>query len=337
MPKHLSTEEKGVIVGMNLAGMKHREIAEARGVPKSTVSGIISNYGIRGTTTHAQGAGRPPALTERDIRSVARSARRDRRATLREIASILPHQVSERTVQRALHAAGIFSRIATKKPYLDERHRQRRIDFERAYRNWTLEQWSKIVWTDESSFEVGDNFRQIRVWRTAEEKYDYDYNIPIFKSGRTTLMVRGAFTATRKSRLVVFERGRRDAKSFVEDVYEGELTRFMTEVQDGILMEDGAPVHSSAVASKWRQNHQIQKIEDWPANSPDLNSMEHIWSLLGDALNRRPRQPHDIPTLVVALVEEWNALPQETLTMLVNTMPHRLKEVRERHGRNTHY
>ena len=59
-----------------------------------------------------------------------------------------------------------------------------------------------IIWTDESSFESGKNPRQIRVWRKAYIKYNWDCIAPSFKSGCSSVMVWGAFIGFDKSPLV---------------------------------------------------------------------------------------------------------------------------------------
>ncbi|KAG0349658.1 hypothetical protein BGZ54_004297, partial [Gamsiella multidivaricata] len=88
MPKQLSMEEKGIIVGMSLAGLSHAEIATKRNTPKSTVTNIIHIYHQRGTAAHAPISGRPRALSERDIRSMIRNTKREGRVTLQDITTM---------------------------------------------------------------------------------------------------------------------------------------------------------------------------------------------------------------------------------------------------------
>uniref|UniRef100_A0A3Q1CD29 Tc1-like transposase DDE domain-containing protein n=1 Tax=Amphiprion ocellaris TaxID=80972 RepID=A0A3Q1CD29_AMPOC len=65
----------------------------------------------------------------------------------------------------------------------------------------------------------------------------------------------------------------------------------------------------------------------WPAMSPDLNPTEHVWDQLKQRLDARTPPLRDLAELHVALVEEWNALPQNNIMRLVRSMRHRCQAV----------
>ena len=141
-------------------------------------------------------------LSDRDVRAIIRVSKTHRRSTLFEITNICSIQVSKSTIRRALHDSGIFSRIAVKKPFLTHRHMSQRLAFAQKYCGWTIKEWERVVWTNESTFEVGKNSRQVHVWRNAYERYSSSCIVPTFKSGRTSLMIWGAFAGGQKSQLV---------------------------------------------------------------------------------------------------------------------------------------
>jgi hypothetical protein len=120
-----------------------------------------------------------------------------------------------------------------------------RLAFTHKYCRRSLEDWEQVVSTDESTFEVGKNSRQIHVLRIVYEHYASSCKVPTFKIVRTSLMIWGAFSGGQKSQLVFMPKDRRFAKDFVEVVYNGELLHFMEKVPQGLLMKDGAPVHRS--------------------------------------------------------------------------------------------
>jgi hypothetical protein len=46
----------------------------------------------------------------------------------------------------------IPSRIASQKPLLTEKMKEKRLAFAKKYRNWSEEDWSKVMFSDESTF-----------------------------------------------------------------------------------------------------------------------------------------------------------------------------------------
>ena len=44
---------------------------------------------------------------------------------------------------------------------------------------------------------------------------------------------------------------------------------------------------------------------NWPAQSPDLNPIEHLWDELERRLRARPNHSTSVPNLTNALVAEW--------------------------------
>ncbi|GFU95387.1 hypothetical protein TNCV_5015961 [Trichonephila clavipes] len=51
----------------------------------------------------------------------------------------------------------------------------------------------------------------------------------------------------------------------------------------------------------------------WPARSPDLNPIENVWDALGRQVAGRNYPPTNKNTLIRALTEEWDKLPQQLL------------------------
>ncbi|GFW38808.1 transposable element Tcb1 transposase [Trichonephila clavipes] len=66
---------------------------------------------------------------------------------------------------------------------------------------------------------------------------------------------------------------------------------------------------------------------DWPAYSPDLNPIEHVWDALGRRIAARLHHPENTQQLKQMLIEEWVLLPQEMLHQLVLSMRRRSTRV----------
>ena len=50
--------------------------------------------------------------------------------------------------------AGLYGRIAVKKSLLRKLNNVKRFQWAKAYKDWTKEQLNKVLWTDESKFEI---------------------------------------------------------------------------------------------------------------------------------------------------------------------------------------
>ena len=63
-----------------------------------------------------------------------------------------------------------------------------------------------------------------------------------------------------------------------------------------ILMDDNARPHRARVVEDYLQQETTVRM-DWPARSPGLNPIEHVWNMLQVAIVRRPVQPRTLVEL----------------------------------------
>ena len=103
-----------------------------------------------------------------------------------------------------------------------------------------------------------------------------------------------------------------------------------------IFMDDNAP---RTVLISYELVSRRSDCVTWngPHCPPDLNPLEHGWDQLKRRLQACARQPRDLPELRVAVVEEWNELPQNNFNRLVRSMRRRCQAVIDARGGNTRY
>ncbi|GFS55370.1 uncharacterized protein TNCV_1626761 [Trichonephila clavipes] len=74
-----------------------------------------------------------------------------------------------------------------------------------------------------------------------------------------------------------------------------------------------------------------------PARSPDLNPIENVWDALGRQVAGRNYPPTNKNTLIRALTEEWDKLPQQLLDNDVQSMVRRVECCITLHGGHIPY
>ena len=90
-------------------------------------------------------------------------------------------------------------------------------------------------------------------------------------------------------------------------------------------MPDGAPCHRSKIVKHFLTENHI-KIQDWPENSPDLNSIENLWTNIKDLVSQK--QPGFSLELIKVIKKVWvKKISGEYCESLTHRMPRRLQAV----------
>ena len=98
------------------------------------------------------------------------------------------------------------------------------------------------------------------------------------------------------------------------------------------LQQDNAPQHTAQLTKAWLAEHREQiKILDWPAISPDLNTMEHAWALMAQELTDGSQCGRHLSAdqLWTQILRKWDDLrPRPVLFgTLAGSMERRLQSV----------
>jgi transposase len=84
---------------------------------------------------------------------------------------------------------------------------------------------------------------------------------------------------------------------------------FEGSIGDNFLpMDDNARLHHSRVVYEYLQQETIECME-WPAKSPDLNSIEHAWDILQRRIMARQHKPNTLQQVENPLIQEWSLIP----------------------------
>ena len=75
----------------------------------------------------------------------------------------------------------------------------------------------------------------------------------------------------------------------------------------------------------------------WPAQSPDLNPIDHLWTHLKKKLAEYEEPPKGILELWNRAEGEWNKIEKEVCQNLIESMPRRIEAVLSAKGGYTKY
>ncbi|CAH2208221.1 jg11038 [Pararge aegeria aegeria] len=78
-------------------------------------------------------------------------------------------------------------------------------------------------------------------------------------------------------------------------------------------------------------------VMEWPARSPDINPIEHVWDLLKRKVKSRIPALANVGELRIVVVEEWRRLSQEAIDNIILSMPRRVETLIRARGGNTRY
>ncbi|XP_008284192.1 enhancer of polycomb homolog 2 [Stegastes partitus] len=88
---------------------------------------------------------------------------------------------------------------------------------------------------------------------------------------------------------------------------------------DITFQHDDAQPHAARICMEFLQTEDTEVL-DWPAYSPDMSPVEHLWDVLDRRVWDRVPVPGDVDQLRVALQEEWSNIPGATTDNLINSM-----------------
>ena len=101
-----------------------------------------------------------------------------------------------------------------------------------------------------------------------------------------------------------------------------------------VYMQDNDPKHTSRRVKSWFIENRVA-VMDWPAQSPDLNPIENLWTDVKEAVYIQ--KPNNQQELWQVVQNAWNNIPLERCQNLINPMPNRCKAVIKNRGHAIKY
>lgn len=341
MPRgiNLTDDLKFRVVSAYQAGIRQAEIARQFFLKRSTVCMLIKRYEQRGDVSTKKKSGRPTKVTPRLARTIKKISTENPFLSSSKIKARINEMglpsVSSRTIRRKLVEANLFSRRPAKKPLLSKKNIRDRLKFAKEHQNWTIAQWKRVCFSDESKFNLfsSDGIRHVR--RPPNTRLQPKYTKPTVKHGGGSVMVWGCFSGYGGMGPLYRIEGIMDRfvyKSILED-------HMLPYVEDNMpllhtFQHDNDPKHASQLIRRFLED-ELVPVMKWPSQSPDMNPIENLWEILDTKIRVESYSNRD--QLFAALQEAWTNMDLSIIERLMESMPKRCQEVIKNKGYYTKY
>lgn len=277
--------------------------------------------------------GRPPKVTPQIVSTIEDQTIHDPTIGGSSLSSLIATNlgidISPTTINQIRNQLKFQYKQPRRRPFMTEQHIQTRLNFCNTQLQNNINWEDGVIFSDESRFCLRDDSRRIWIKRGVyndatfinEKKYDIG------------LMVWGAIGVGWRSPLILVK-GRLNSDGYISmlenfEIFQS-LNKFYGE-KNFIFEQDGAPAHRSKKTLDFIQKQQINIIENWPANSPDLSCIEQVWSIL--EVKIRKYSITSLNQLYECLQKEWYSIPQKKLDSLISKTKDRFKLCIEENGK----
>jgi transposase len=321
---HLSTESH----------LSIRRIAKQMKVAKKTVEDLLHKYSKSGSVRDRPGRGRKRKLTKDDERRIVKKAKKEKCATeiVRELKTESGIIVSDRTVRDVIRKQNLRFLVKQTVEELSATNQELRLDYARAMKKHN---WRKVFFSDEKTFYLGSIMN--RAWQEPgkRKKYPvkrYPPKINVWAAAGTFLKSKLYFFRKNMDgplyQKILKSRLRNDRITFAPDAPLRLPTRFE------FLQDNARPHKAKDSMTELKELVDNRRIVH-PAQSPDLNIMEDLWSYLDH--KAKAANIKTIAGLKRKLSMEWEKMPWSVIRKSVSSMPARLAECEKLQGARTHY
>lgn len=309
-------------------------IAKRVGVHRNTITALLHKYHETGTVKERPGRGRKRKVSSEDEQRIIKKAKQGKNTNeiTREFEDETGIKVSLTTIRdiTKAHKLKWLPRLTIEE--LTEANQAKRLEYARAMSGYN---WKKVLFSDEKTFFLG-------AMRThAYQEPGKRKKWPV-KRHPKKLNVWAAAGAYMQSKLYFFKENMNAPlyqKVIRSHLQEDRIT-FAADCPPTLprtyhYLQDNAKWHSAAGSMKALEESVDDRIIEHPAQSPDLNIMEDLWSYLDRKV--KAAKITTIQGLKRKLTHEWENLPWSEIRKSVNSMPARLAECVQLEGGRTHY
>lgn len=249
-------------------------------------------------------------------------------------------QITRQSTENLMRSIGFFSAIKKKKPFLKKKNIEARLKWAKRHQFWTVEDWKRVIFSDETKVNVWGSDGCKYYWsRPGDEVQPHHLDLTV-KHGNGHVMMWGCMTYKGPGYACQIFDGTmksEDYQHILDTTYRETLEYYGFDIDKMYFQDDNDPKHRSHSTREWIKNNNMLVLEDWPAQSPDLNPIEHLWHHLKLKLSAYDKKATSVHELWERIDKEWNTFTAEQCMRYYESMPKRIQAVIKAKGGNTKF
>ncbi|GFV85047.1 transposable element Tcb2 transposase [Trichonephila clavipes] len=165
--------------------------------------------------------------------------------------------------------------------------------------------------------------RRIFIWRDRGSRNNPAFVHESVRFGGGGVLVYGGISIDGCTYLYIIRDGPLTARRYRDEILRPIVVPYAAAIGDDfILMDDNCKPHRANLVEDFLFEEGIVRMK-WPACSPDMNPIEHVWDALGKLVAGRQPPSKTLQELERALLEEWDRIPQLVINSLIHSMNQR--------------
>lgn len=328
--KELNIEEKNKIIQKLAQGMSTLEISKEIGRDHRTIK-KIAELGIQPRKKRNQSEFRK--LTTRDLSRIKRQVVKTPNVSSKSIFDACGIENVPRTTR-----CKVLKKFATVKnrvtgQFLSKKHKEARLNWAKKY---IKTNFAKVIFTDESRVTLDGPDGWTRGW--VYNGRQSLYRIRRQQGGGGVMIWAGIIGNEVIGPFKVEEGVKLNSVNYCAFLAQNFKPWLLAQNEDRkeklIFMQDNAPSHASRYSKTWLGDEGFinDSLMDLPANSPDLNPIEHYWSILKAAIYRDGKQYTSKTELWEAIQTAAGRVKPEVVENLTKSVDNRLIKVLQTKG-----
>ncbi|GFY19180.1 transposable element Tcb2 transposase [Trichonephila clavipes] len=218
---------------------------------------------------------------------------------------------------------------------LTSRHLRDRREWATEHVKWRRNEWSNVLFSDESRFSVYSDNRRIFIWRDRCSRNNPAFVHESVRFGGWGVLVYGGISIDGRTDPYIIRGGPLTARRYRDEILRPIVVPYAAAIGDDfILMDDNCRQPRANLVEEFLFEEGIVRME-WPACFPDMNPIEHVWDALGRQIAGRQPSPQTLQEQERALLEECDRIPQLVINSLIDSMPQRCSTLLAVRGNHT--